>query len=95
MAEKRYFLGVDGGGSKTTAAVFDDSGNFICRAVGESINYYSVGLENARKAMADLISRLSQKHFECAVIGMSALAERATAEETERFCGGIIESDKI
>lgn len=95
MAENKYYLGVDGGGSKTTAVVFNEKGEFICKACGESINYYSVGLENARKAMADIISRLSQKNFDCAVIGMSALGERATAEETERFCGGIIESNKI
>lgn len=95
MAEKRYFLGVDGGGSKTTAVVFDEIGNFICRAVGESINYYSVGMERAKEALADIISRLSEKHFECAVIGMSALSERATKEETRHFCGGIIKSNKI
>lgn len=96
MAEKKYYLGVDGGGSKTTAVVYDEKGNFVCRAVGESINYYSVGMENARKAMADIISRLSKKSFDCAVIGMSALNSRATNEETENFCGGIIiESNKI
>ena len=95
MTEKKYYLGVDGGGSKTTAVVYDEKGNFICKAVGESINYYSVGIENARQAMADIISRLSQKSFDCAVIGMSALNDRASDEETERFCGGIIESNKI
>lgn len=95
MTENKYYLGVDGGGSKTTAVVFNEKGEFICKACGESINYYSVGLENARNAMADIINRLSQKKFRCAVIGMSALGERATAEETERFCGGIIESVKI
>lgn len=95
MAKKRYFLGIDGGGSKTTAVVFDENGNFICRAVGESINYYSVGMGKARDAMTDIIGCLSEKHFECAVIGMSALSERASKEETEHFCGGIIESNKI
>ncbi len=95
MKENKYYLGVDGGGSKTTAVVFNEKGEFISKACGESINYYSVGIENARNAMADIISRLSQKSFECAVIGMSALGERATDEETERFCGGIIESKKI
>ena len=52
MAE--YFLGIDGGGSKTTAVVFDESGRFIKKAVGESINYYSVGIEKARENMAPL-----------------------------------------
>lgn len=95
MAENKYFLGVDGGGSKTTAVVFNEKGEFICKACGESINYYSVGLENARQAMSDIINSLSQNEFECAVVGMSALAERATDDETERFCSGIIKSNKI
>ena len=95
MNNTKYFLGVDGGGSKTTAVVFNEKGEFIGKACGESINYYSVGIDNARKSMADIVNLLPVKEFECAVIGMSALAERATEEETERFCGGIIKSNKI
>lgn len=95
MENTKFYLGVDGGGSKTTAAVFNDKGEFICKACGESINYYSVGIENARKAMADIIESMSQKNFDCAVIGMSALNERASDEETEKFCSGIINSKKI
>ncbi len=95
MDNNRYFLGVDGGGSKTTAVVFNENGEFICRACGESINYYSVGLDNARQAMSDIISNLKIKRFDCAVIGMSALNERASNTETEKFCAGIIESEHI
>ncbi len=95
MAESKFFLGIDGGGSKTTAAVFNEKGEFICKACGESINYYSVGMDNARKALADIIEKLSKKEFDCAFIGMSALNERATDEETKKFCGDIIKSKKI
>lgn len=95
MKTSKFYLGVDGGGSKTTAVVFNEKGEFICKACGESINYYSVGMENARKAMADIIESMPQKSFDCAVIGMSALNERASDEETERFCNGIIDSQKI
>ena len=93
MANREYFLGIDGGGSKTTAVVFDENGNFICSACGESINYYSVGLENARLAMTEIINSLSVKEYTCAFIGMSALNERASAAETERFCSGVIKSE--
>ncbi len=95
MKTSKFYLGVDGGGSKTTAVVFNEKGEFICKACGESINYYSVGIENARKAMSDIIEAMPQKSFDCAVIGMSALNERASDEEAERFCGGIIDSKKI
>lgn len=95
MNNPMYFLGVDGGGSKTTAVVFNEKGEFICSACGESINYYSVGLESARFAMKNIIENLSIKNFRCAVIGMSALNERATEEETDRFCSEIIDSESI
>lgn len=94
MDKRKYFLGVDGGGSKTTAVVFDGNGNFVCSACGESINYYSVGLESAREAMSEIINRLEVKEYSCAFIGMSALNDRADAAETERFCGGIIKSEQ-
>lgn len=95
MNGNSYFLGVDGGGSKTTAVVFNENGEFICSACGESINYYSVGLEAARIAMKNITENLCIKKFRCAVIGMSALNERASVQETERFCAGIIDSENI
>ncbi len=91
----KNFLGVDGGGSKTTAVVFNEKGEFIAKASGESINYYSVGIDNARKAMADIINQLPVREYDCAVIGMSALSDRATDDETAKFCNGIIKSNKI
>ena len=95
MSNNSYFLGVDGGGSKTTAVVFNEKGEFICSAYGESINYYSVGLETARLTMKSIIDNLSIKKFRSAVIGMSALNKRASSEETERFCSDIIDSETI
>lgn len=95
MNNLKFFLGVDGGGSKTTAVVYSGDGKYICSAVGESINYCSVGLENARQAMTDIINRLSVKEFDCAVIGSAALGGRASDEETASFCSGIINSKKI
>lgn len=95
MNGNSYFLGVDGGGSKTTAVVFNEKGEFICGACGESINYYSVGIDAARLAMKNIIENLSVKKFRCAVIGMSALNERASLQETERFCNEIIDSESV
>ena len=96
---KKLFLGVDGGGTKTTAVVFDGDGNFVAKSVGESINYYSNGLETARENMKKIIDSLAQKTgtsvFEAAVIGMSALNDRANDDELSAFADGIIEADAI
>lgn len=96
---RKLYLGIDGGGSKTTAVVFDGEGSFAAQAVGESINYYSIGLEAARSNMAaiigELCSALGENRFTAAVIGMSALGDRATEEELNAFASGIIDADKI
>ncbi len=91
----KYYLGIDGGGSKTTAVVFDKNGLFIKKAIGESINYYSVGLEAARKNMKNIIASLGLNCYESVFIGMSALNERADCETTDRFANGIISGKKI
>ena len=97
--ERQLFLGVDGGGSKTTAVVFDETGNFVCSYVGESINYYSIGLDSARANMAQIVAEIGKtagcESFRGAVIGMSALGEKATDEELEAFASGVIEADSI
>ncbi len=96
---KKLFLGVDGGGTKTTAVVFDGDGKFVAKSVGESINYYSNGLYTARANMKKIIDDLALKTgtaiYEAAVIGMSALNDRATDEELSAFADGIIEADAI
>lgn len=94
-----YYLGVDGGGTRTTAAVADANGNVLAKADGKSINYNSVGIERARSNMREIVLWLCEAcgadRFAAAFIGMSAISERADEKETERFAGGIIPADKI
>ncbi|MBQ3151663.1 MAG: hypothetical protein IJB86_10515 [Clostridia bacterium] len=98
MAEKRYLLGIDGGGSKTTAVVFDESGRFIASAVGESINYYSNPLEVTRNNLSLILKEIEDKCgvkcYASAFIGMSALNDRASERELKAFADGVINADK-
>lgn len=59
----RYILGVDGGGSKTTAQIADTSGKKIAQAVSGSSNYKSVGIgkaiENLNTAIFNAIANLN------------------------------------
>lgn len=43
----RYILGVDGGGTKTTARIADKEGNTLGQGVSGASNYHSVGIEKA------------------------------------------------
>jgi N-acetylglucosamine kinase-like BadF-type ATPase len=52
-----YFLGVDGGGTKTHALVADESGNALGFGQGGSANWESVGLDGMSKALISAVNR--------------------------------------
>lgn len=95
----KYYLGIDGGGTKTTAAVSDETGKIILKESGETINFYSVGMEAARNNLADVIEKLKNTlgicRFDGAFIGCSALDSDADEETINALCGGIIDADRI
>jgi N-acetylglucosamine kinase-like BadF-type ATPase len=47
----QYILGVDGGGSKTTAVLADSTGKVIGSGRGGASNYQTIGLENASNSI--------------------------------------------
>lgn len=94
----KYYLGIDGGGSKTTAVICDEKLNLISRFIGESINFNSVGMDEARKNLkATVDGALKGKDIKlnAAFIGMSAIAERADDDFTKKLCEGIIDCENI
>ncbi|HET7767998.1 MAG TPA: BadF/BadG/BcrA/BcrD ATPase family protein [Chloroflexota bacterium] len=52
----RLFVGVDGGGSKTTAAVSDETGRVVGLAVGGPSNYNALGIDVAAECVLAAIS---------------------------------------
>ena len=95
----KYYLGIDGGGTRTTASVCDENGALVCKVKGKTINFYSVGMETARKnlseIMTDIHKNIGEVTFKSAFVGCSALDNRADEETVNALCGGIIHSDKI
>lgn len=95
----KYYLGVDGGGTRTTGAVSDEKGNLLFKAVGKSINFYSVGMEKAREnlrnVIADIYKNIGETEFEAAFIGCSALDNEAESETITALCDGIINAKRI
>lgn len=94
-----FYLGIDGGGTKTTAAIMNDKKKIVYTFVGESINYYSEGLETARNNMKQLLiqiyCRTGIDRFRAVFIGMSALFGEASQKEISDFADGIINADII
>jgi len=52
---KRFFLGVDGGGTKTAAVLIDRHGHEIARIVSGPSNFYSVGRAVAEASLREAI----------------------------------------
>lgn len=95
----KYYLGIDGGGSKTTAVVSDEKGNLLCKKTGKTINFYGVGLEKSRENLREIMNEISKEmgeiRFTSAFIGCSALDWEADEETINSLCGGIINAEKI
>lgn len=91
----KYYLGVDGGGTKTTAVVSDEKGNIVGTVCGKTINYYSNPYETTRRNFREMIDEIGIYDFASVCIGMSALSEKADEKTARDFVSGIIEADKI
>lgn len=95
----KHYLGIDGGGTKTTACVADEAGKTLYTATGKTINFYgaelSVCRNNLKEILCEIESNTGINHFEGAFIGCSALDSKANAETTSALCDGIINADKL
>lgn len=95
----KYYLGIDGGGTRTTAVVSDENGKVLVKSVGKSMNFYSVGMEKARENLTNVINdiykNIGEIEFEGAFIGCSALDNKADEETINTLCNGIIKSKKL
>lgn len=55
---QRFFLGIDGGGTKTKGLLADQAGHIIAKAESGASNYHAVGEEQTKKVLSDVVSRL-------------------------------------
>ena len=74
-----YYLGIDGGTTRTKAVVGDDAGHIVGSGEGGASNYQVVGLEAAISGITNAVQRvltaanLSLLQIECAVFGLSGM----------------------
>ncbi|MCR5264755.1 MAG: hypothetical protein K6D94_12830 [Clostridiales bacterium] len=94
----RYYLGIDGGGSKTTAVLCDSRSREISRFVGKELNYNSIGLASARENLKEITEAVLSGIGvmpDAVCIGLSALSERADESIVKEFCGGILPCERV
>lgn len=71
---KRFVLGIDGGGTKTIAAVADLSGNVLSQKICGSTNWHRVGEKEVQKSLEKLLKPILKKYnVEAAVFGLAGL----------------------
>ena len=84
----KYYLGIDGGGTRTTAAISDEKGNVLFKAVGKSINFYSVGMEKARENLKDVINdiykNIGEIEFESALGDEEVIVTETITDSSNR-----------
>jgi len=92
-------LGVDGGGTNTTVAACNSSGEYLGSVICEGINYNAIGMKKARENMATgidmILQKTGQKDYHFITIGHSALDDVATDEEQANFAETIIDKGKL
>ncbi len=80
----KYFLGVDGGATKTEAIIIDEQEKVLAQALGGPVNYHQGGEEETRKNLQETIEdalsqvKLKTEEINSAVLG---LAGRDTKED--------------
>jgi glucosamine kinase len=90
-----FYLGVDGGGSKTTCAVGDDVSLFATVTAGPS-NITRVGAARAREALHQAIreacaaAHIDPRQVEGACIGVAGVGRAETAETIRKIVAEII-----
>ncbi|MCL2531720.1 MAG: hypothetical protein FWE40_06145 [Oscillospiraceae bacterium] len=84
------FLGIDGGGTKTTAVLCNAQGQVIAQAAAGSLNYRALGYDTARASLREILAQLPHKPS-AAFIGNAALASDAPPEELHALTHGILD----
>ena len=56
-----YVIGIDGGGTSTTAILADKQGNILAQSKDVASNYHIVGKEQTAKVLSNLFHRLKKQ----------------------------------
>jgi len=93
------FLGIDGGGTHSSAILVDRSFRVLSKGTGDSLNYYSIGFENARINFFDLVLKTTRKidpnRIKGVFIGMSAIDREESDENIRKFIGNLFPKAKV
>ncbi len=84
-----WVLGIDGGGTKTTCVLMNDTGQVLGRGEAGSSNYQSVGIEAAfcsiQAAIAQAVASIDAVKVEAICLGLAGVARPADIQVVQGF----------
>ena len=87
-----YFIGMDGGGTKTKCVVTDEKMSVIFESKGSASNFLIQGIEKVSEMIADLIieavntTNIKYAELKGFVIGTTGAGRRTDAERRKTGC---------
>ena len=101
MSQSRYFLGVDGGGTKTEFVCIDEGGAVVARQIEGTTYHLQVGLDGAVHALeagiAGICAQLDIARTDLAYVffGLPAYGEDAAIDpQLDRHCASLLGHDR-
>lgn len=91
-------IGVDGGGTHSTAAAARPDGTIAAIACGGGLNYHNIGIETVRQRIESLVAQLCRQtgaQHPLVCVGLSALDAPADAQTHARFACGALSADQL
>ena len=84
MSDIKYVIGVDGGGTKTTVALADESGEILSVEKGGPSNIRNVGLEVAVENIFDVIKKVKKEEsISCYCLTLASVVEEQQDKKEE------------
>lgn len=94
-----YFLGIDGGATKTEAVILDENGQVVAQALGGPVNYHQGGEKESAENLEELMKKiLNQANLEikditAAICGLAGLDTKQDQRVLGKMAKNLLSGD--